>query len=238
MSNNRYKLLIVEDEQHITTLLRNLAESEGFQVLTARSCAEGLLMFSSHRPDILILDLGLPDRDGKEIIRSIRRESATPIIVLSARSDEREKVSALDMGANDYVTKPFGAAELMARVRSELRAMRQGPEETRLPGGCFVNGELTLDYDARRVAIAGEEIRLTQIEYNIVSLLSQHCGRVLTYSAIIREIWGQADVGSVKKLQVNMANIRRKLGERPGENRYIANELGVGYRMCRPQEGL
>ena len=203
-------------------------------MITAQNCQEGLLMFSSHRPDLIILDLGLPDRDGKEIIRRVREESSVPIIVLSARSDEREKVLSLDLGANDYVTKPFGAAELMARVRSELRAGRKGPEETRLPGGRFVSGDLVIDYDARRVTIAETEIRLTQIEYNIVSLLSQHCGRVLTYTAIIREIWGQSDAGSIKKLQVNMANIRKKLGERPGENRYIANELGVGYRMCRP----
>ncbi len=233
MSNNRYKLLIVEDEQHITTLLRNLAETEGFQVITAKNCQEGLLMFSSHRPDLIILDLGLPDRDGKDVIRRVREESSIPIIVLSARSDEKEKVLSLDMGANDYVTKPFGAAELMARVRSELRAGRKGPEETRLPGGRFVTGDLSIDYDARQVTVGESEIRFTQIEYNIVALLSQHCGRVLTYAAIIREIWGQSDAGSVKKLQVNMANIRRKLGERPGDNRYIANELGVGYRMCR-----
>lgn len=233
MSNNRYKLLIVEDEQHITTLLRNLAETEGFQVITAKNCQEGLLMFSSHRPDLIILDLGLPDRDEKDVIRRVREESAIPIIVLSARSDEKEKVLSLDLGANDYVTKPFGAAELMARVRSELRAGRKGPEETRLPGGRFVTGDLSIDYDARQVTVGESEIRFTQIEYNIVALLSQHCGRVLTYAAIIREIWGQSDAGSVKKLQVNMANIRRKLGERPGDNRYIANELGVGYRMCR-----
>lgn len=229
MSNNRYKILIVEDDRHIASLLSNLAEAGGYQALCAKNCAEGLLMFSSHLPDLILLDLGLPDQDGSEIIRSVRERSGVPIIVLSARSDEQEKVAALDLGANDYVTKPFGAEELMARVRSELRSRRGGQEVAR---GCFESGNLTIDYDARRVTVEGNEIRLTQIEYNIIALLAQHCGQMMTYSVIIREIWGGMDAGSVKKLQVNMANIRKKLNERPGENKYFVNELGVGYRMC------
>jgi two-component system KDP operon response regulator KdpE len=234
MSNEiRNKILIVEDDPGICTFLRAVLTSDGYDSIVVGTGSLALDMIASHCPDCILLDLGLPDRDGKDVICRVREESSIPIIVLSARSDEKEQVLSLDMGANDYVTKPFGAAELMARVRSELRAGRKGPEETRLPGGRFVTGDLSIDYDARQVTIGESEIRFTQIEYNIVALLSQHCGRVLTYATIIREIWGQSDAGSVKKLQVNMANIRRKLGERPGDNRYIANELGVGYRMCR-----
>lgn len=140
-------------------------------------------------------------------------------------------VEALDMGANDYVTKPFGSAELLARVRSALRNNRRCSDEGRLPGGKFNVGALTIDYDARRVFIEGNEIKLTQTEFNILALLSEYCGKVMTYTSIIKEIWGYTDEGSVKRLQVNMANIRKKMGVKPGESKYIINELGVGYRM-------
>ena len=173
--------------------------------------------------------------DGLELLRTLRaEETLTPVIVLSARTDEREKVTALDLGANDYVTKPFGSAELLARVRTALRNTRHSAQEGRLPGGKFNLDDMVIDYDARRVSIRGEEVRLTQTEYNIVAFLSEHCGKVMTYSAIIRGVWGYPDTGSVKRLQVNMANIRKKLGARPGEESYIVNELGVGYRMREP----
>ncbi len=197
MSNNRYKLLIVEDERHITSLLGNLAQAEGFQVLTAGSCEEGLLMFASHRPDLIILDLGLPDEDGKVLIRRIRKEAAVPIIVLSARSDESEKVAALDLGANDYVTKPFGAAELMARVRAELRAGRFGSLGT-APSAVFCSGELEINFDSRKVLVSDEVVHLTQTEFNILAFMAANRGRVMTYTAIVRSIWGQTDSGSVK----------------------------------------
>jgi two-component system KDP operon response regulator KdpE len=167
---------------------------------------------------------------------AIRQTSAVPVIVLSARSDERDKVEALDAGANDYVTKPFGSAELLARVRSTLRNHRHSSQEGRLPGGKFSVDELVIDYDARQIFIQGEEVKLTQTEYNIVALLSEHCGKVLTYSAIIKAIWGYPDEGSIKKLQVNMANIRKKFGAKPGKTSYISNELGVGYRMNGERE--
>ena len=180
----------------------------------------------------MILDLGLPDGDGTELLAYVRKDSLTPIIVLSARSAENDKVTALDMGANDYVTKPFGPAELLARVRSALRNNRFSSVEGRFPGGRFTLKELVIDYDARMVKLGGEEIKLTQTEYNIVALLSENCGKMMTYSAIIKAIWGEsARDGSIKKLQVNMANIRKKFGERPGEAKYIINELGIGYRM-------
>ena len=151
-----------------------------------------------------------------------------PIIVLSARTQERDKISALDLGANDYITKPFGNGELLARIRAALRSSRKEDAQ----GGTFSCGDLLIDFDRRQVTVTGEPVHLTQTEFNILSLLSQHAGKVLTYSAIIRSVWGGMDDGSVKKLQVNMANIRKKLGCRPGDNRYVINELGVGYRIA------
>jgi len=230
MSNNKYKILVVEDDQAISGVIQTVLESNGYQVLTAQRCRQGVLMLSSHVPDLVLLDLGLPDMDGEEFIRIARDSSGIPIIVLSARSEEDDKVSALDLGANDYITKPFGTAELLARVRASLRINRMNALSS-MPNGIFELDDLAIDYDRRQVSVAGKQIHLTQTEFNILSFLSQHTGKVMTYSVIIRAIWGSMDDGSVKKLQVNMANIRKKMGCQPGENRYIINELGVGYRM-------
>lgn len=232
MINNRYKILIIEDEEHINNLISALMEANGYQAVSAYSCRGGQMMFASHRPDLVILDLGLPDRDGMTFLKEVRQSSFTPIIVLSARSDERDKVEALNEGANDYVTKPFSSNELVARVRSALRIATHRAEDGLRPGGRLEVGELVINYDARLVTIAGNEVKLTQTEYNIVALLSEHAGKMLTYSFIINEIWGYNDSGSRKKLQVNMANIRKKFGAVPGKENYITNELGVGYRMC------
>ena len=233
MSNNKYKILIVEDDSSISSFLETVLTSAGYQVLTAETCARGMMMQSSHVPDLVVLDLGLPDMDGETFLREVRKNSSTPIIVLSARSDEADKVSALDLGANDYMTKPFGTAELQARVRVALR-ISQGLELAgESANGKYILEDLEIDYARRIVTMAGEVVRLTQTEYNILALLSRHTGKVLTYAGMIRQIWGEdPDTGSVKKLQVNMANIRKKLGIVPGDNRYILNELGVGYRMC------
>ena len=235
MSNNRYKILVVEDDRNISSMIQTVLDSNGYQVLTAQRCQQGILMLSSHMPDLVVLDLGLPDMDGEEFIRIARRSSMIPIIVLSARTEEKDKVSALDLGANDYITKPFGTAELLARVRASLRINRMNLQAT-IPNSVFVLDDLEIDYDRRQVTAGGAIVHLTQIEYNILALLSQQVGKVMTYSAIIGAIWGAMDDGSIKKLQVNMANIRKKLGCKPGENRYIINELGVGYRMLDPQE--
>ena len=232
MHNNKYKILIIEDEDNINNLLKALLETNGYHVISAKTCESGSMLFSSHRPDLVLLDLGLPDHDGMTFLRKVRNDSLTPIIVLSARTDERDKVDALDRGANDYVTKPFSSAELVARVRSALRISRHSTNDGKLPGGKFKSGGLEIDYDARRVFIDKTEIKLTQTEYNIVAFLSEHSGKVMTYSAIIRDIWGYNDLNSTKKLQVNMANIRKKFGAKPGQSSYIVNDLGVGYRMC------
>lgn len=233
--NNKFKILVVEDEGNIRNFVKTMLETNGFQVLLAENGRSGKMMCLSHIPDLVILDLGLPDIDGTDFIREIRTSSSLPIIVLSARTNESDKVSALDLGANDYVTKPFGTEELLARVRVALRNSRQREGGERM-NKKFKVGNLNIDYEARRIHVSGVEVKLTQTEYNIVELLSIHAGRVLTYSEIIKKIWGYADSGSTKKLQVNMANIRRKLGEKPGENHYISNELGVGYRMNNDNE--
>ena len=230
MSNNRYKILVIEDESNIRSVVKTILQANDYQVLLADSCQNGILMYSGHMPDLVILDLGLPDRDGLEFIRHVRRTEATPILVLSARTTEEDKITALDLGANDYVTKPFGTGELLARVRAALRSCRISSAAA-LPNGKFVLLDLVIDYDRRMVTVGGEEIKLTHTEYDILDYLAQNTGKVLTYSAIIKEIWGYSDTGSVKKLQVNMANLRKKLGSRPGAENYIINELGVGYRM-------
>lgn len=231
MKNNRYKILVVEDEPNINEFVCTLLEAGGYQVIPAYSGKNAKLLYNSHRPDLIILDLGLPDMDGMEVLDYVRETSLTPVIVLSARDGEMDKVNALNMGANDYVTKPFGSEELVARVRTALRVTSHRSDDGKYPGGRFETGGLIIDYDARAVSVDGGEVRLTQTEYNIVALLSEHVGKMLTYDFIIHEIWGYNDNGSIKKLQVNMANIRKKLGDKPGKKNYITNELGVGYRM-------
>lgn len=232
MKQNKYKILLVEDEINIRNLVATMLDTAGYQAILANSCSDAQILYTSYLPDLVILDLGLPDMDGMELLDFVRRNSLTPIIILSARASEADKIAALDRGANDYVTKPFSSGELLARVRAALRNNRFSAEAGRLPGGRFCLKDLAIDYDARQVYIKETSVKLTQTEYNIVALLSENCGKMMTYAAIIKAIWGDyAQEGSIKKLQVNMANIRRKLGDKPGEQNYIANELGVGYRL-------
>ena len=234
MNGNKFKILIVEDDQNICSFVKTVLETNGYQVIVASTCRQGMMMSASHVPDLIILDLGLPDKDGLELIKAVRSVRSVPILVLSARTLEQDKVVALDLGANDYVTKPFGTAELVARVRAALRSRRGGDGLAVAPGGKFLLQDLLIDYDRRLVTVGGNEVKLTQTEYNILAFLSEHTGKVLTYSTIIGSVWGRIDEGSTKKLQVNMANIRKKLGCKPGDNRYIINELGVGYRIQDP----
>lgn len=231
MNNNKHKILVIEDEQNICNFVKTILETNDYQVLTAKNGQEGKTMGLSHNPDLIMLDLGLPDLDGCDLIEIFREKTNIPIIVLSARTSESDKVKALDLGANDYITKPFGTNEFLARVRATLRNSRFVGVGERQIRKKFQIKNMTIEYESRRILIDGMEIHLTQTEYNIVELLSVHSGRVLTYSEIIKKIWGYSDSGSVKKLQVNMANIRKKFGEKPGEYLYILNELGVGYRM-------
>ncbi len=231
MANNRNKILVIEDDENISLVIRTLLESNDYQVILASACSEGLSLFSSYQPDLVILDLGLPDTDGTAFISEIRKDFLTPILVLSARSTDRDKVDALDKGANDYVTKPFSSPEMLARLRALLRNNQHRAESGKLPGGIFTSGDVTINYDARRVFRNGVEIKLTQTEYNILAFLSEKPGKMMTYLSIIKGVWGQSDEGSIKKLQVNMANIRKKFGAKIGEDWCISNELGVGYRF-------
>lgn len=229
MSNNKYKVLICEDDTSIADVVATVLDSNGYQTQKAYSCQEAIMQYGAFLPDLVILDLGLPDTDGTEFIRKTRLSSSLPILVLSARSEEKDKVRALEMGANDYITKPFGTAELVARVRAALRTVNTLTANS--PQSKFQLKDMVIDYDRRLVTVNGADIRLTQTEYNILSLLARNTGKVMTYSEIIGVIWGKADFNAVKKLQVNMANLRKKLGTRPGDWRYIINELGVGYRI-------
>lgn len=237
MTNNKYKILVVEDEENINNVLTTLLESDGYQPISAFNTQTALMLYASHKPDLIILDLGLPDVDGTVFLKKLRKTDLVPVIVLSARSEENDKIEALDFGANDYVTKPFSTGELLARVRSALRISSHRINDGKLPGGKFEANGLVIDYDARRIFINKEEINLSQTEYNIITFLSQYPGKVLTYNAIIKAVWGYNDINSKKKLQVNMAHIRNKFGEKPGEKNYIVNELGVGYRICDIAEG-
>ena len=215
MSNNKYKILVIEDEANIRTFMETVLESNNYQMICAGSCGMGKTMFLSHTPDLVILDLGLPDEDGLMFLKFVRQDSSVPIIILSARTDEQDKVTALDMGANDYITKPFGTAELLARVRAALRNSRLSTQTDSM-GQHFTLDDLEINYEQRCVTLAGENICLTQTEYNILAYLSEHAGKVLTYTAIIKSVWGYQDTGSIKRLQVNMANIRKQLGIKPG----------------------
>ena len=226
------RVLVVEDEKSISGLIKAILTANGYDVITASTGNEAFSMISSHCPDLVVLDLGLPDMDGMEIIKAVRSWTSLPIIVVSARSYERDKVQALDMGADDYVTKPFSAAELLARVRVAIRHTRSGHStEALVNTGKFVAGDLTIDYDKHQVLIAGENCHLTQNEYRIVALLGKCAGKVLTYDFIMKELWGPQSKGSNQILRVNMANIRRKIEKNPAEPHYIFTEVGVGYRM-------
>ena len=226
------KILIVEDESRISNFMRAVLTANRYDVICTASGREACSMISSHCPDLIILDLGLPDMDGREIIRAVRSWTQMPIVVVSARTHERDKVEALDAGADDYVTKPFGTNELLARIRTALRHTRSrtqggGPEA----GGRFTAGDLAIDYDRRQVFKDGAEVHLTQNEYRILSLLSANAGKVITYDFILKELWGPAARGDNQSLRVHMANLRRKLEKNPAEPQYIFTEVGVGYRM-------
>ena len=230
--NIKDKILIVEDEKSISGFIRAILISNGYDAIIARSGREAASMISSHCPDLVVLDLGLPDMDGMDLIETVRSWTQLPIVVVSARSYEQDKVTALDRGADDYITKPFGADELLARIRVALRHTRTGVANAALANtGKFVARDLVVDYDKHQVLIRGENARLTQNEYKIVALLGKCAGKLLTYDYIMKELWGPQSNGSNQILRVNMANIRRKIEKNPAEPEYIFTEVGVGYRM-------
>ncbi len=231
------KILIVEDEKSISHFISTILNVNNFDTIVARSGAEAYTMVTSHCPDLIVLDLGLPDIDGLEIIKFVRSWSQLPIIVVSARTLEKDKVEALELGADDYITKPFGTNELIARIRTALRHTRAQNTNTGVANtGIFKAGELVIDYNKHQVLINGENVHLTQNEYKIVALLGKYAGKVLTYDYILKELWGPASKGNNQILRVNMANIRRKIEKNPAEPRYIFTEVGVGYRMIESTE--
>jgi two-component system KDP operon response regulator KdpE len=220
--------LVLEDEREIRRFVRSALESEGWQVVEADTVRQGLVEAGTRRPDLIIADLGLPDGDGVDFIRQVRTWSGVPIIVLSARIHEVEKVAALDAGADDYVTKPFGAAELLARTRANLRRVRAGRAA---PDATFRFGTVEVDLAARVVKKGGGEVHLTPIEYRLLGVLVANAGRVLTHPHLLREVWGPTHAQSTQYLRVYMANLRQKLEDDPAQPRHIVTETGVGYRL-------
>ncbi len=232
----RQLILVIEDETNIVNLINAILTSNNYQVISTKKGIEGISLAASHNPDTVLLDLGLPDLDGMDVIRRIREFSPMPIIVISAREHEREKVEALDLGADDYITKPFGNSELLARIRTALRhAEQRSPGNSGIPG-IVNNGDLSIDFDKRIIRLRGKAVHFTPIEYKIVSLLAKHTGKVLTHEFIMKEIWGPYNNES-QTLRVNMANIRRKIEKNPAEPEYIITEIGVGYRMIEHNNG-
>lgn len=226
------KVLIVEDEQSISNFISTVLSANNFDTLIASGGEEALSMIGSHCPDLIILDLGLPDMDGMDILREVRSWSNLPVIVVSARTHEHDKVEALDMGADDYIEKPFGVSELLARIRTAIRHTRTPLENSGIAqSGKFSVGGLTVDYDKHHVLVDGEDAHLTLNEFKIVALLGKYAGKVLTYDYMIREIWGPKAKADNQILRVNMANIRRKIEKNPASPKYIFTEIGVGYRM-------
>ena len=231
--NIREKVLVVEDEKGIAHFISTILSSNGYEPLQASTGSEAMTMISSHCPDLVILDLGLPDLDGLNILRSLREWSSLPVVVVSARSHEHDKVEALDLGADDYLTKPFGTAELLARVRTAIRHTRTTSDNDEIAQrGTYTVGELTIDYNKHQVLVRGENVHLTLSEFRIVALLGKYAGKVLTYDYIIKELWGPRAGGNNQILRVNMANIRRKIEKNPAEPEYLFTEVGVGYRLA------
>lgn len=228
---NKETILVVEDEQSITNFISTILTANGYEVQTAENGVQALVMITSQCPDAVILDLGLPDIDGQKVIRSIREWSQVPIIVVSARMHERDKITALDQGADDYVTKPFATGELLARLRTALRhaAQRKASEAGAKLESVYRCGSLVVDHGKRRVFLDGEDVHLTQNEYRILEVLANHAGRVLTYDFIIRNVWGPNASFDKQILRVNMANIRRKIEKNPAAPQYLRTEIGVGY---------
>ncbi|MDO5417181.1 MAG: response regulator transcription factor [Lachnospiraceae bacterium] len=230
---NKPKILIVEDDLAVSNLIATTMETQDYLFQKAKNGAEAIMEALSYRPDVMILDLGLPDMDGVEIIKKVRGWSNMPIIVVSARTEDSDKVEALDEGADDYLTKPFSVDELLARLRVALRRVRfdsgKGSQEELI----YQNGELQIDYSAGVAFRGGEEIHLTPIEYRLLCLLAKNTGKVLTYNYILKEVWGSTLASDTPSLRVFMATLRKKIEPVPSEPRYIQTHIGVGYRMLR-----
>ncbi len=222
-------VVVIEDDPQIRRFLRPALGGQGYRVVEAASAEEGLAAASTRQPDMVILDLGLPDVDGIEVIRRLREWTAVPIVVLSARGQEKDKIAALDAGADDYVSKPFGVGELLARMRVALRHAARGSTEP--SDATFVLGDLRVDLARRRVFVRDSEVHLTPIEYKLLTTLVRHAGKVLTHRQLLTEVWGPPYADQAHYLRVYMAQLRRKLEADPARPRYLLTEPGVGYRL-------
>ena len=227
------KILVVEDDPAITKLIRATLETQSYQYHTVKDGAGAIMEALSYNPDVIILDLGLPDMDGVDIIRKVRGWSDVPIIVVSARSEDRDKVDALDAGADDYLTKPFSIDEFLARLRVALRRSHAEVALTQKRDAIYENGALRIDYAAGCVTMGGEEIHLTPIEYKLLCVLAKNTGKVLTHNYILKEVWGNALSSELPSLRVFMATLRKKIEPNPAQPTFIQTHIGVGYRMIR-----
>ena len=225
-------VLLIEDDKSINSFITTSLEANNYKVTNAQTGKEGLSLAASFCPDVILLDLGLPDMDGMDVLKRLRSWSQIPIIIISARIKEQEKVLALDLGADDYITKPFGTNELMARIRTSMRHNR-----SHTPDHIYRALDLEINFEKRKIRLAGEEIHLTQIEYQLLTLLAENSGRVLTYSYIMNAIWGPYIDNNNQILRVNMANIRRKIEQNPAQPQYVFTEIGIGYRMLENENG-
>ena len=230
---NKSKILVIEDDPAITNLIRTTRDTQDYQYHTARTGSAGLMDAVAYNADVIILDLGLPDMDGVEIIRKIRGWSTVPIIVVSARSEDSDKVEALDAGADDYLTKPFSIDELLARLRAALRRRQLDDTGLAPQESVYRNGNLSIDYAAGCVYRDDREIHLTPIEYKLLCVLAKNTGKVLTHNYILKEVWGNAFSADASSLRVFMATLRKKIEENPATPQYIQTHIGVGYRMIR-----
>ncbi|WP_394558422.1 response regulator [Aquipseudomonas alcaligenes] len=227
MASNATTILVVDDEVQIRKFLRISLSAQGYRVLEAGNGSEGLAQAALERPDLVVLDLGLPDKDGQQVLSELREWSQVPVLVLSVRASEGEKVKALDSGANDYVTKPFGIQEFLARVRALLRQGAAGE----LQEAAAQSGSLQVDFAYRRVTLAGTEVALTRKEYAVLAMLARHLGRVVTQQQLLKDIWGPTHVEDSHYLRVVVGHLRQKLGDDPAAPRFIVTEAGVGYRL-------
>jgi two-component system KDP operon response regulator KdpE len=223
-------VVLIEDEPQIRRFLRATLSGQGYRLFEAATGADGLVEVGSRQPDVVIVDLGLPDMDGVQVIRRLREWTAVPIIVLSARGQERDKVTALDAGADDYVSKPFGASELVARIRVALRHAAGASHEA--DEAAFKVGELQVDRLRRHVSLGGTEVRLTPTEYKLLTTLIRHAGKVVTHQQLLREVWGPAYTDQAHYVRIYMAHLRHKLEAEPARPRYLLTEPGVGYRLA------
>lgn len=230
---NKPLILVVEDDKSVNNLITTILKTHDYRYLTALNGASAVIEAASHNPEIVLLDLGLPDTDGVEVIKKIRSWSNMPIIVISARNEDKDKIEALDAGADDYLTKPFSVEELLARLRATTRRLTALSAQTPVESSVFTNGALRIDYAAGCAYLEGKELHLTPIEYKLLSLLSKNVGKVLTHTFIMHNIWGNSGTDDIASLRVFMATLRKKIDCDPNGQQYIQTHIGVGYRMMK-----